>query len=142
MKHNLVFLLKENNSTPVIVLEILKNSLVVYNKSTKCTETVEYGDVYPIPININTLTNLLRFQASVLSDTSKANYLNPSKITYYSLIIDDKNNLLTITDPETENCTFNFKVNDQNIIIKNNIIKSVHQLQNLINSITNKNMVF
>lgn len=144
MKHNLVFLLEDNKSTPVIVLEILRDGLVVFDKTINNTKLVKFEEVHPIPLNIGVMLNMLKMSMSVLSD-NKPSVFNKKEETFYSCILDEDNDVLIITDPETDNCTVSIKLGnntDKAIEVKGNVIKSVHQLQNFITVVIGKSLVF
>jgi hypothetical protein len=144
MKHNLVFLLVDNKSTPVTVLEILRDGLVVFDKTINNTKLVKFEEVHPIPLNIGIMLNMLKMSMSVLSD-NKPSVFNKKEETFYSYILDDDNDVLIITDPETDNCTVSIKLGnntDKAIEVKGNVIKSVHQLQNFITVVIGKSLVF
>jgi hypothetical protein len=144
MKHNLVFLLEDNKSTPVTVLEILRDGLVVFDKTINNTKLVKFEEVHPIPLNIGIMLNMLKMSMSVLSD-NKPSVFNKKEEIFYSYILDDDNDVLIITDPETDNCTVSIKLGnntDKAIEVKGNVIKSVHQLQNFITVVIGKSLVF
>ena len=143
MKHNLVFLLEDNKSTPVTVLEILRDGLVVYDKTVYNTKLVKFEEVFPIPLNTGIILNTLKMNMSVLSDNNPN--INRKEEVFYSCILDNNNDLLIITNPETEDCIVSIKINNdtnKTIEVKGDLIKTVHQLQNFVNSVVGISLMF
>lgn len=143
MKHNLVFLLEDNKSTPVTVLEILRDGLVVYDKTIYNTKLVKFEEVFPIPLNTGIILNTLKMNMSVLSDNNPN--INRKEEVFYSCILDNNNDLLIITNPETEDCIVSIKINNdtnKTIEVKGDLIKTVHQLQNFVNSVVGISLMF
>lgn len=143
MKHNLVFLLENNKSTPVTVLEILRDGLVVYDKTVYNTKLVKFDEVFPIPLNTGIILNTLKMNMSVLSDNNPN--INRKEEVFYSCILDNDNDLLIITNPETEDCIVSIKINNdtnKTIEVKGDLIKTVHQLQNFVNSVVGISLMF
>lgn len=143
MKHNLVFLLEDNKSTPVTVLEILRDGLVVYDKTIYNTKLVKFDEVFPIPLNTGIILNTLKMNMSVLSDNNPN--INKKEEVFYSCILDNDNDLLIITNPETEGCIVSIKINNdtnKTIEVKGDLIKTVHQLQNFVNSVVGISLMF